>query len=141
MQMPTEMLTAIKAHLVDPERAWKVKAVNVHRHTETVMSVVEGVPTSTEVEKRQVTITVQSDVMGRILLLTLDGPGSGAFESGVANLLGNTFAFDDAGLLNWCLGVETAWGPIATAALMQSFFGPIPVEPDDEEGGDDNDEE
>lgn len=132
MQMPSEMLAAIKTQLVDPARGWQVKSVSEHFHTETAISVVGGESTTTETVKRQVTITLQSAVMGRALLFMLEGDESGPFESGTANLMGNTFEFDDAQLLTWCQNATDAFGPVAIEALMQSYFGPIP-EPDPED--------
>lgn len=128
MQMPPEMLTAMKAQIVDPVRKWKVQSVNTHLHTEQEVQNVGGVPTSVPVTHRLATITLQSARMGKAIILMLEGGESGPFAKGAANFNGTTFFFTDAQLLNWCHNVETAFGPIAVQQIMQSFFGPIPSE-------------
>ena len=126
MQMPEDMLAALKAQVVAPARGWKVTAVSSHSHKEIDVEDVDGVPTLVATPVRQVTITLQSAVMGGAFLLTLEGGESGPFTSGTANILGTTYAFDDAGLLNWCADVVEGFGAVAAATFMQGLFGPIP---------------
>lgn len=126
MQMPEEMQAALKAQVVDPARGWKVTAVSSHSHKEIGVEDVAGVPTLVATPVRQVTITLQSKVMGAAILLTLEGGEAGPFDSGTANILGTTYAFDDAGLLNWCADVVAGFEAVAAETFMQGLFGPLP---------------
>lgn len=126
MQMPDDMLSAIKAQIIDPQRGWKVTAVSSHSHKEIDVADVGGVPTPIARQVKQAIITLQSRVMGGAMVLTAEGDEGGAFTSGSANILGTTYSFDDAGLLNWCAESAEAFGAVAAATFMQGLFGPMP---------------
>ncbi len=129
MQMPAEMLTAMKAQLVEPARGWRVMSAMPDQHTETV--VVDLVPT--EVIKRTATLTLQSDVMGKAIILMLAGEGAGTtWSAGKAIFGGNSFDFTDAELLTWCKNAIAALSPVVVVAVLEQWFGEIPSADDGE---------
>lgn len=126
MQMPAEMLAAIKAHFAMPERAWRVTAAMEEAHTQTSVSDVGGVPTTTESVVRSASVTVESAVMGRAIVFMLEGDEE-SWHSGRAIFDGVSFDFDDGPLLTHLGNAITALGPVASEAIMTSYFGPVPM--------------
>jgi hypothetical protein len=129
MDMPAEVLATMKAQLVDPARGWRVVSVSQDKHTEASVGDVGGVPTPMTSVTRTATLTVQSAVMRKAIIIMLSGDGEdGSWSRGNAYFDSNTFAFGDAQLLTWCTAAIAALQPVAIANVMASFFGPIPVD-------------
>ncbi len=127
MNMPPEILAAMKAQIVDPARGWRIVSVSDDEHRETSVADVGGVPTPTETVTRTATLTLQSAVMGKAIIIMLAGDGEGGdWSRGNAFFGSNTMAFNDVQLLTWCKNAIAALQPVAVAGVLTEFFGPLP---------------
>ncbi|MFN3626186.1 MAG: hypothetical protein ACK4TP_19320 [Hyphomicrobium sp.] len=126
MQMPPDMLAAVKAHFADEARGWRMTSAMLDTHTETAIEDVGGVPTPTTTVKRSASLTVQSAVMGGKAIIFMIEGGEDAWTSGRAIFNGISFDFDDAALLAQLGNAMSGLGTAAAATIMAEFFGPIP---------------
>jgi len=98
MQIPLELLAALKADLANPAAAWLCVSADETLHETSVPSPVEGEPPIVTVD-RHVTVTIESTVRGLVLIFMLEGRDGQVPTSGKVYYRGNSFQIDDAGLL------------------------------------------
>jgi len=98
MQIPLDLLATLKADLANPAAAWLCVSADETLHETSVPSPVEGEPPTVTVD-RHVTVTLESAVRGLVLIFMLDGLEGQVPTGGKVYYRGNSFQFDDAGLL------------------------------------------
>jgi len=98
MQIPADLLAQLKADLALPAAGWQCVSADETLHETSEPSPVEGAPPITTVE-RHVTVTLESPVRGLAVIFMLDGLDGQVPDSGKLYYRGNSFSFDDAGLL------------------------------------------